>query len=107
VVEDDFNIAVAMVGFLKAYGAEIVGPVGTVKSALGVIADNPCIDGAALDLNLHGETVYPVVDVLRSKGVPTVFMTGFDDTSVKPGYTDVPCLQKPVTVEHLMQALFG
>ncbi len=51
--------------------------------------------------------VYPVVDVLRSKGVPLVFMTGYDKQSIQPAYADLPCMQKPVTVERLVQALFG
>jgi hypothetical protein len=36
-----------------------------------------------------------------------VFMTGYDDGSIDRGYVDVPCLQKPVSVERLMQAQFG
>ena len=46
-------------------------------------------------------------NVLRGKNVPVVFMTGYDERAIERGYTDVPCMQKPVTVERLMQALFG
>jgi CheY-like chemotaxis protein len=107
VVEDNFDLAEGMARILEAQGAEIVGPVGTVKRALEVIADDGQIDGAVLDINLRGETVYAIADVLRSKGVPTIFTTGYDKKSVKPGYTDIPCLLKPVRLEHLMHALFG
>jgi CheY-like chemotaxis protein len=105
VVEDNFNIAVALTRLLKLRGNEVVGPTSTVTGALALIADQP-IDGAILDINLRGEVVYPVCDALRAKGVRVVFMTGYDQKSVKPAYIDVPCLQKPVTVDRVLQALF-
>ena len=92
---------------LRERGIEVVGPVGTVKDALALIAQGERIDGAALDINLRGETVYPVADALRSKGVPILFTTGYDPISLKPGYADVPCLQKPVSIERLIESLFG
>ena len=107
VVEDDFNIALLMTTVLKTHGAEIIGPVGTVNAASTLVASNENIDGAVLDINLHGEMIYPVIDSLRSKGVRIVLMTGYDENAVAPGYADVPCLQKPVITEHLISALFG
>jgi CheY-like chemotaxis protein len=107
IVEDNFNIAVAMARVLKAQGVEVIGPVGTVNDALAVVADNERIDGAVLDINLRGKMVYPVVDALRARSVPMVFMTGYDEGSIEPAYAEVPCMQKPVTVERVMQALFG
>jgi CheY-like chemotaxis protein len=105
VVEDNFNIAVALTRLLKLRGNEVVGPTATVSGALALVADQP-LDGAILDINLRGETVYPVVDALRAKGVRVVFMTGYDQKSIKPAYVDVPCLQKPVTVDRVLQTLF-
>lgn len=107
VVEDDFNIAELMATALDAYGIETVGPAATAKDALALIGGSERIDGAVLDVNLRGELVYPVAEALRVKGVPIVFTTGYDERSVAPGFADVPCLQKPVTVESLVQALFG
>ena len=106
VVEDNFNIAVALTRLLKLRGYDVVGPTATVNGALALIADET-IDGAILDINLRGEMVYPAVDVLREKGVRIVFMTGYDQKSIRPAYVDVPCHQKPVTVDRLLQTLFG
>jgi CheY-like chemotaxis protein len=105
VVEDNFNIAVALTRLLKLRGNEVVGPTATVTGALALVADQ-VIDGAILDINLRGEMVYPVVDALRAKGVPVVFMTGYDQKSITPAYVDVPCLQKPVTIDRVLQTLF-
>lgn len=107
VVEDDFVIADALAMFLKAYGAEIAGPVGGTKGALALIAADERIDRAILDINLRGETIYPVADALRSRNVPMVFLTGYDETAVAPGYADVPRFQKPAVPDALIRALVG
>lgn len=107
VVEDDFMIAKLIASAFEADGAEIVGPAATVKDALTLIAGEERIDGAVLDVNLRGETVYPVADVLRSKGVPIVFTTGYDKSRLASRFADMPCLEKPLRLERLVQALFG
>lgn len=90
---------------LRERGAEIIGPAATVKDALALIAETQRIDGAALDVNLRGEMVYPVADALRAKGVRILLLTGYDTTSVKPGYEDVPSEQKPIAIERLIDVL--
>jgi two-component SAPR family response regulator len=105
IVEDDFLVAKFLAAELTANGAEIIGPVGTVKDSLVLIAGGVRIDGAVLDVNLHGELVYPVADVLRAKGVHTVFLTGYDKISAAASFANAPWLQKPVMVEQLLQAL--
>jgi CheY-like chemotaxis protein len=107
IVEDNFIIAAALARILKAQGAEPIGPAATVSDALALIAQDERIDGAALDINLRGKMVYPVADALRAKNVPMVFMTGYDVKSIAPAYREVPCMQKPVTVGLLIEALFG
>ena len=107
VVEDNLLIALTMARLFRTKGAEIIGPVGSVKDALALVNNYKRFDGAVLDVNLRGAAAYAIVDVLRGKSVPTVFVTGYDKASIDPRYADVPCLQKPVTVERLIGALFG
>jgi DNA-binding response OmpR family regulator len=105
IVEDNFNIATGMVRLFKAQGIEVVGPAATVADALATIATAERIDGAVLDVNLRGKLVWPVVDALRSKGVPLVFMTGYDDEVVSPPYRDIPCVRKPIALERVIDAI--
>jgi hypothetical protein len=39
----------------------------------------PVVDGAILDIDLHGETSFPIADALRARDVSFVFTTGYDD----------------------------
>jgi DNA-binding LytR/AlgR family response regulator len=55
------------------------------------------IDAAFLDVNLAGEYCFPVADLLRRKGVPFAFLTGYSERTVIPaGLREVPVLTKPV-----------
>lgn len=96
VVEDDYMIALDMRRSLAELGAEILGPAGRVEEALRLIGGAARIDGAVLDVTLHGAMVFPVADALRERGVPFVFATGYEFSSLPPRFAEVPHFEKPV-----------
>ena len=49
----------------------MVGPAARVDQALAMIKAE-AIDAAVLDVNLNGQTSYPVADALATRGVPFV-----------------------------------
>ena len=96
VVEDDFLIAQDLQRALEALGAVVLGPVPRVADALAMLegeAVQP--DAATLDVNLDGEMVYPLADDLRARGVPFLFVTGYDAGSIPRDYAEVPVCEKP------------
>jgi ActR/RegA family two-component response regulator len=103
-VEDDYLIADELQKDLAVAGAEVVGPVPSVAEALDLIASE-ALDGAVLDVNLGGESAYPVADALRACGVPFVFTTGYDYATILPAYSSVPCCEKPAGARKVAQAL--
>ncbi len=107
VVEDDFNVAEATAMALADEGVEVLGPVPTAAAALELVARVDRIDGAVVDVNLRGELAYPVAEALRQRGVRVVFTTGYDCSSITREAPGVPCLEKPVLVGELLEALFG
>ncbi len=48
-----------------------------------------------LDVNLNGEMSYPIAAALAARGVPFVFVTGYDKGRILDGYRVFPVLQKP------------
>jgi CheY-like chemotaxis protein len=105
-VEDDYYVASSLALGLETEGIEVLGPVGSVASALAAVAETARIDGAVLDVNLNGEMVYPVADRLRERGIPYVFTTGYDTESVAQRDPDARCFEKPVIATRLVEALF-
>ncbi|MCQ4190789.1 response regulator [Methylocystis suflitae] len=75
IVEDEYIIAADLAQLLEGLGAK-VGPAGSVADALALIARQPAIDVALLDVTLGSEKIFPVADVLQARGVAFVFATG-------------------------------
>jgi PAS domain S-box-containing protein len=102
VVEDESLVALALVDVLKDLGYEVVGPCSSVPEALNTIA-NVTFDAAILDLNLKGEMVYPAAEMLQSRNIPFVFMTGYGAEGIDTRFRQVSALQKPVERESFVR----
>ncbi len=106
VVEDDYLIATEMAAALASRGATIIGPAASVAEAQAMlVAAAAPLDGAVLDINLNGERVFPVADLLAARGVPFVFATGYDLRVIPQPYADVPRCVKPVRISMLVKLL--
>jgi CheY-like chemotaxis protein len=108
VVEDEYLIAADLTASLQSLGFEVVGPAGSVAEALALLeTDGRPLDGAVLDINLGNERVYPIADVLKARGIPFVFTTGYDVAAIPNAYAHVPRCQKPVDERRLFRCLSG
>jgi CheY-like chemotaxis protein len=105
VVEDEYLIAADLVRSLEELGVAVVGPAASVADALALVAGEPKLDAAVLDVNLGAEKVFPVVDALRERGVFFVFATGYDHWLIPGEYADAPRFEKPVETRALARVL--
>lgn len=62
-------------------------------------------DAAVLDVNLAGEPVFPLAALLRERGVPFLFASGYGEAGVPREYDDCMVLQKPYSVDEFNSAL--
>jgi CheY-like chemotaxis protein len=104
IVEDEMMIAMLLEDLLRSYGCTVVGPVARVKSAVELASSEP-IDAAILDLNIAGDAVYPVADALAARGIPFLFVTGYQARAITQPYQGRPTLQKPFRPQTLKQTL--
>lgn len=100
VVEDDAMLAMALELALSDLGCEVVGLASNVGDGVA-LAREVAIDGAILDINLAGEKVYPVADVLAARNIPFVFVTGYGSAGLRECDRARPVLQKPYELERL------
>lgn len=87
VVEDEALLALSIEDVLIDARAEVVWRAGSVKEALTLIdtiLSQGTISAAILDVNLRGEMVWPVADVLRANAVPFVLHTAYQDLVTDP-----------------------
>jgi CheY-like chemotaxis protein len=106
VVEDEVLVAMDIEDMLLDLKCEPVGPASTIKTALEIVRSAVKLDGVLLDMNLHGQTVLPVVEELISRGVPFVLVTGYARRDEDPSaMRDAPRLNKPFAVKTLSKAM--
>lgn len=103
VVEDEALIAVMVEDMLTDMGSVVVGPAGTIKSALE-LARKEAIDAAVLDVNVRGERIDPVAEALMARGVPVLFATGYGEVRLANG-ASATVIDKPYTQEKLARGL--
>ena len=94
-VEDEILVAMMMKDILAEFGFSVVGPFSRVAEAM-VAAVHEDIDAGIIDVNLGGEFVYPVADVLVARDIPFVFVTGYGVESIESRFAHVPIIKKPV-----------
>lgn len=94
VVEDDFLVASLLAEILESVGWQVVGPVAHLAAALDAAASEG-VDAAVLDVDLGGQTVYPVAEVLDARRVPFVFVTAYGREAFPPLFCGRPHLGKP------------
>jgi two-component sensor histidine kinase/DNA-binding response OmpR family regulator len=103
-VEDELVVGIFMQELLETIGYRSTEPIGRLSDALAA-AQRERFRGAVLDMNLNGEIVYPLAELLASQQVPFIFVTGYAPRSVDARFTAVPILQKPVLQDELAAVL--
>jgi len=101
VVEDDFLVATLLAEILEAGGWQVIGPIGGLATALDAAASEE-FDAAVLDVNLGGQTVYPVAEMLDARRVPFVFVTSYGREALPPLFCGRPHLGKPFAPRDLI-----
>ena len=100
IVEDEPLIAMMLEDFILSLGHDVSGNCDTVKGALAEI-EKGRFDLAILDVNLKGESVWPVAKALRSKGTPFVLASGGHVDPPPPEFAGVPMIEKPYTIDRV------
>lgn len=103
VVEDEMCLALMLEELLEDAGYTVL-KAGRLPAALA-LAESAGIDAAMLDINLAGTAVFPAAEVLRRRGIPFVFTSGYGLDGLPPEFLQSPMLQKPYDQALLQQAL--
>lgn len=105
VVEDEVVVAFEMTDVLEDLGFEVVGPSVHLDDAKRK-AQTDDIDVAFLDVNLGGgKTSKPVVDILKERGIPYVFITAYDAHQISFAGPGDRIVKKPVSGRKLLETL--
>jgi len=104
VVEDSWQLAMALKSLLMALGADVSGPVATSADADRLAAEQPP-DAALVDFNLRGgERADGLIDRLHERGIYVIVTSGYAVLPVVPRHA-AAILQKPISEAALIASL--
>jgi len=104
VVEDEASIALLIESMLEDFGCEVVASVGKL-SAAQELAASLAFDVALLDVNIRGERIFPVCDLLLKRAIPFVLSTGYGAAILPDHLSGGPILTKPFGSQDLFRAI--
>ena len=104
VVEDEFLVATLIEDMLTSAGCVVSGPIPRLAEALDAV-HRGTFDAAVLDVNLAGDRIDPVADVLSRRNVPFVFVTGYSTGALTAVHAGRPRLSKPFKMADLLDKL--
>lgn len=94
VVEDEALVLMTLEDMLADLGCLVVATATRVEEALRLARDTVA-DVALLDVNVAGVRIDPVAELLASRGVPIVFVTGYEAPSLPQGLARTTRVGKP------------
>ena len=104
IVEDEPLIAMMLEDFLLSQGHEVRGPCESVAEGLAAVAADD-FDLAILDVNLKGESVWPVATALRAKDIPFVLASGGHVEAPPAEFANTPMIEKPYTIDRVLPVI--
>jgi len=104
VVEDEYYIATDAARALRGAGAVVVGPVPT-ETAASAEVERQRPDAVVVDINLGGGASFALAESLKERGIPFMFVTGYDEDVIPPEFDGIERLQKPVELRQMIDAV--
>ena len=104
VVEDEGPVALLIEDMLLDLGCQVVGSAADVAKA-AQLARTLQFDLALLDLNLNGQSAIPVARIVRERGIPLLFISGYGGGAVLEDFAGYPTLAKPFTFVDLREKM--
>ncbi len=104
VVEDEILVAMYVEDLLTDLGFEVIGIATNLAQALPMAREAAC-DFAVLDINLDGQLSFPAADVLKERGIPFLFASGYGSKGLIDDYLSAVRIQKPFVSQDLAEAI--
>lgn len=104
VVEDEATVAMLIEDMLEDLGFEIVASVASLVEA-SEVAVNVEIDFAMLDVNIAGDLIFPVANLLSERQIPFLFSTGYGATGLPPRFSRCCVITKPFSQAELLEKI--
>ena len=104
IVEDDYYQAQDCRQLLETAGAKVIAISATVPDLPALMEDGR-IDAVLIDINLGHGLSFDFARELKARGIPFVFLTGYDAVMLPDDLAGSGYLTKPADARRIMAAL--
>lgn len=104
VVEDEYFIATDAAHALRVAGADVMGPCPSEDAASAAV-EQQRPDAVIVDIDLGEGPSFTFARSLKARGIPFVFVTGYDEDVIPVEFQGVERLQKPVEIGQMIDAV--
>jgi CheY-like chemotaxis protein len=103
-VEDEALIRMMIAGMIEELGHTVVAEAANIEEALK-LAKTADFGIAVLDINVGGDRIEPVAEIINDRRLPFVFASGYGAAGMPEKFRDRPILQKPFVMDRLGEAI--
>jgi DNA-binding NtrC family response regulator len=100
VVEDEALIRMMVVDMLSELGHEVVAEAGSIRDA-EVLARDADFNLALFDINVAGNLITPITEIVSARGLPFILMSGYGSEGAPDALKGRPILRKPFMIDQL------
>jgi DNA-binding response OmpR family regulator len=104
VIEDHPPLGRFITVALESAGWTVAGLFADRESALDAARHQP-VDLALIDRMLGGEETLAIADALAERAIPCLLMSGYPRSTLPQRFRESPFLEKPFTMETLLDAV--
>ena len=105
-VEDETLIRFMTAEMVEELGHRVVAEAGSIEEGLP-FAKSANFDLALLDINIAGDSIAPIAEILERRRLPFLFVSGYKKSGLPEPLDKKPLLQKPFQITQLKQAIEG
>jgi len=103
-VEDESLIRMMVAEMVAELGHRVVAEAGSIREATS-LAQSAQFDVAILDINVAGQSILPVAEILKLRNLPFIFASGYATAGLPDKFGQRPALRKPFLVGELGRAI--
>src|SRR6202035_5944976 len=96
-VEDETLIRMMVVERLEELGHRVVAEAGSIQAA-EPLARTSEFDLAVFDINVAGFNISPIAEIVATRGLPFVFISGYGPEGLPALFKDKPVWRKPFLI---------
>lgn len=103
VVEDEFYLAMDIAEEIEQAGGTVLGPCRDADASMEQLDAGP--DVAVVDINLGEGPSFVIARTLRTRGVPFLFLTGYDIAAIPTEFADIESVSKSANAARVIDAI--